>query len=368
VFPTKTYPNHYSIATGLYAGGHGIVANDFHDAAFNATYRLSDRSTVEDGRWYDGEPIWVTAERQGMVTAAMFFIGTEAPVQGIQPTYWNRYDHQRPNAERIATVLDWLRMPAERRPHIVTLYFSVLDDAGHRFGPDAPETMAALQEADALLSSLMDGIESLVIRNEVYLVIVSDHGMVATDRGTILLDDYTTFAPEDVVLSAGTITQIHVADEARRWRIASELSALPGATAYLREDLPEEWHIRENARIGDIVVVANEGVLLGRRGFPSGTSRATHGYAPMPSMHGIFLAAGPRIVPGSRISAFENVHIYPLLAEVLRLRPADDIDGDLDVLRSILRPARSNSSRGDERTSGRDLTRSSFKGIVHAFH
>ena len=368
VFPTKTYPNHYSIATGLYTGAHGIVANEFYDSTFNATYRLGDRTTVEDGRWYDGEPIWVTAERQGMVTAAMFFIGTEAPVKGIQPTYWNRYDHARPNGERIATVLDWLRMPEDTRPHLVTLYFSVLDDAGHRYGPDAPETMAALRQTDSLLGDLMAGIESLAIREQVYLVVVSDHGMITTDGGTVILDDYTTFATEDVVISAGTLAQIHVTDESRRQRIARELSAMPGATTYLRENLPEVWHIRDNPRIGDIVVVANEGVLLSRRGFRPTINRATHGYAPMPSMYGIFLAAGPRIAWGARVSAFENVHIYPLLAEILGLRPADNIDGDLDVLRSILRPDRSDRNRQQEGVSSAKLPDTAYSEFLYSFN
>jgi hypothetical protein len=338
VFPTKTYPNHYSIATGRYAGRHGIVANEFYDSGFDATYRIGDRSTVEDGRWYDGEPIWVTAETQGMVTAAMFFIGTEAPVHGVQPTFWNRYQHTLPNEQRIETVLNWLRMPAEQRPHLITLYFSLLDDAGHRYGPDAPETSSAIREADALLGRLMASLDSLPIGTEVHLVIVSDHGMVRTDRGVRAMDHYTTFAAEDVVIVAGTLAQIHVRDAARRERIVNELSRMPDTKTFLREDLPVEWHVRDNPRIGDVVVVAEEGVLLVRRDDRPSQNQATHGYAPMPSMHGIFMASGPRIIPHSRIPAFENVHIYALLAEILQLRPSPSIDGRLDVLRPILRP------------------------------
>lgn len=338
VFPTKTYPNHYSIATGRYAGRHGIVANEFYDSGFDATYRIGDRSAVEDGRWYDGEPIWVTAETQGMVTAAMFFIGTEAPVHGVQPTFWTRYQHALPNGERIETVLNWLRMPSEQRPHLITLYFSVLDDAGHRYGPDAPETLSAIREADALLGRLMTSLDSLPIGADVHLVIVSDHGMVRTDRGVRVVDHYTTFAAEDVVIVAGTLAQIHVRDAARRERIANELSRMPDTKTFLRQDLPVEWHVRDNPRIGDVVVVADEGVLLVRRDDRPSQNQATHGYAPVPSMHGIFIASGPRIVPHMRIPAFENVHIYALLAEILQLRPSSSIDGRLDALRPILRP------------------------------
>jgi len=345
VFPTKTYPNHYSIATGMYAGRHGIVANEFYDSGFDATYRIGDRSAVEDGRWYDGEPIWVTAETQGMVTAAMFFIGTEAPVHGVQPTFWTRYVHTLPNEQRIETVLNWLRMPTEQRPHLITLYFSVLDDAGHRYGPDAPETLAAIREADALLGRLMIGIDSLPIGSDVHLVIVSDHGMVRTDRGVRVIDSYATFAAGDVVIVAGTLAQIHVRDPARRARIANELSRMPDTKTFLREDLPSDWHVRDNPRIGDVVVVADEGVQLARRDHRPNQNQATHGYAPMPSMHGIFIASGRRIIPRTRIPAFENVHIYALVAEILQLRPSPSIDGRLDVLRPILRPLQGRPER-----------------------
>lgn len=337
VFPTKTYPNHYSVATGLYPANHGIVANEFYDTAFDATYRLGDRTTVEDGRWYEGEPIWVTAEKQGMVSAAMYFIGTEAPVNGVQPTHWTRYDHTMPNSDRVSAVINWLSLPAEQRPHVITLYFSILDDAGHRHGPESPQTDAALREADGILGDLMTQIDGLAVGDRVHLVIVSDHGMVRTDRGTLILDDYTSFDADEIVISAGTLAQIHVQDPARRRRIVDELARMPGARVFLREDLPIEWHARGNPRFGDVVVVADEGVLLARRGDRPSSNAATHGYAPVRSMHGIFVAAGPRIVPGTRIPPFENVHIYPMLAEILGLRPASGIDGQIDVLRPILR-------------------------------
>jgi hypothetical protein len=243
-----------------------------------------------------------------------------------------------PNGERIETVLNWLRMPSEQRPHLITLYFSVLDDAGHRYGPDAPETLSAIREADALLGRLMTSLDSLPIGADVHLVIVSDHGMVRTDRGVRVVDHYTTFAAEDVVIVAGTLAQIHVRDAARRERIANELSRMPDTKTFLRQDLPVEWHVRDNPRIGDVVVVADEGVLLVRRDDRPSQNQATHGYAPVPSMHGIFVASGPRIVPHMRIPAFENVHIYALLAEILQLRPSSSIDGRLDALRPILRP------------------------------
>lgn len=335
VFPTKTYTNHYSVATGLYAGRHGLVGNDFYDPDRDAYYRLRDRAAVEDGRWYGGEPIWVTAEKQGMVSAAMFFIGTEAPVQGIQPTYWNRYDHQLPDEIRVDRVLEWLAMPPARRPHMITLYFAVADDNGHWTGPESAELNAAVQHADSILGSLLDGIERLPHGDRVNLIIVSDHGMTRS-VGTVVLDDYADLEGV-IVVDAGPIASLHFhGDTVRRDRVLHGLSAAPHLRAFARDRIPVEWGVRDNPRIGDILVVADEGWLLSRTGRRAGRNVATHGWAPSESMYGIFLAAGPGIRSAGRIPAFENIHIYPLMASLLGLRPNPDIDGRADVLAPIL--------------------------------
>ena len=334
VFPTKTYPNHYSIATGLYAGRHGIVSNGFWEPAWDATYRLGDRASVEDGRWYGGEPIWVTAETQGMVAAAMFFVGTEAAIRGVSPTYWHLYDHGYPNQQRVRNIMDWLRMPAAHRPHLITGYFSIVDDSTHRHGMDAPQTAAAIAEADRLLGMLLDGIETLPHGADVNLIVVSDHGMVPTGRGETVLDDWADLTGARVMAS-GTIAHIWDSDATR---IAAALDRAPHVRAVVRERAPVEWRIANNRRFGDVIVVADEGTLLRRRDEELVSDRATHGYAPSPAMNGVFLAAGSRIRSGVRVPPFENIHISPLMTAILGLQPARGIDGRLDILRPILWP------------------------------
>lgn len=338
MFPTKTFANHYSIATGLSPGRHGIVANDFYDPAFNAGYRLRDRDAVEDGRWYGGEPIWVTAELQGMVTAAMFFVGTEAPVKGIQPTFWNRFDAAVSEDARIRQVLDWLALPAAHRPHLVTLYFERLDNDGHREGPESAGLNASLVVADSLVGRLLDGIDALPHGDRVHLVLVTDHGMAPLDREPVVLEDWVDL--EGVrVITGGPIAQLHVnGDTAWARRLRDALSRAPGLTAYLPAEAPAGWRTARNPRFGDVLLVADEGVQIRRRDWPGERSRATHGWGPVPSMYGVFYAAGPGLRAGQRIPAFESIHIYPLLAELLGLEPARDIDGRLDVLRPILSP------------------------------
>lgn len=342
VFPSKTFPNHYSIATGMYAENHGLIDNSFYDPAFDATYRLGDTLTVRDGRWYGGEPIWVTAERQGMVAGAYFFVGSEAPIGGIQPTLVRNYDDNVSNATRVAAVLDWLQLPAERRPHLIMLYFSDVDDAGHRYGPETPEVAAAVGRVDRALGQLLDGIAALPIAGRVSLVLVSDHGMSAQDTTRAeYLDDHVELKGVRTV-GAGPYTTLWVGDSARADAMRDALNGgraggLAHARAYRRYEIPERFRYRGSERAGDILVLAAPGYQILRRSGRPYTGGA-HGYDPASyPMHGIFLATGPQIRAGLTIPAFENVHVYPLVAHLLGLAPNPAADGRLEVLRPILR-------------------------------
>ena len=180
VFPTITFPNHYSLVTGLYPEHHGIVENSFFDPVRNDAFSFRNFQTVSDGTWFGGEPIWVTAERQGMVSACFFWPGSEADIKGIRPTYWNRYDGSVPNEQRIETVLGWLRLPADRRPHVITLYFSDVDSASHRTAIGGSDVAAAVAAVDTALGMLLDGLDRLENRDRVLLMLTSDHGMADT--------------------------------------------------------------------------------------------------------------------------------------------------------------------------------------------
>ena len=210
VFPAITFPNHYSLVTGLYPGHHGIVENSFFDPVRNAAYSFRNEATVTDGTWYGGEPIWVTGESQGMVTACFFWPGSEAAIKGVRPTFWNKYDGTVSNANRIATVLDWLRLPDTRRPHLITLYFSDIDSASHRGPVDGPDVERAVMAMDAALGTLLDGIEALPNRDRVILLLTSDHGMANTSAAQTVqlssLVDTSNIRPS----FSGPVTGLHV--------------------------------------------------------------------------------------------------------------------------------------------------------------
>jgi len=344
VFPVKTFPNHYSIATGMYTDAHGLVGNDFCEPAFGACYSLGNRAEVENPRWYGGEPIWVTAETQGMVSASYFFVGTEAPVMGVQPTEWHRFDDGVTYEARVERVLEWLALPPETRPHLVTFYFEETDTRGHNYPTDAPEMRASVELVDRLVGRLLDGIAALPHGEEVHVIVVSDHGMGGfTAERTYFLADLLELGDGVDVRGTGSHMVLYVdGDDARKDALRDELAAvLPRAAVYRVGDLPERLHYaRAGARLGDIVIVPDFGwsVVPWSAAERPGRDGWTHGWDPAtPEMRGVFLAMGPRIREGARVPAFENVHVYPLMAEILGLAPNPEIDGRLEAVAGVLR-------------------------------
>jgi predicted AlkP superfamily pyrophosphatase or phosphodiesterase len=340
VFPAITFPNHYSLVTGLYPGHHGIVENSFFDPARNAAYSFRNEATVTDGTWYGGEPIWVTGESQGMVTACFFWPGSEA---GVRPTFWNKYDGTVSNANRVAAVLDWLRLPDTRRPHLITLYFSDIDSASHRGPVGGPDVEKAVIAMDAALGTLLDGIEALPNRDRVILLLTSDHGMADTSAAqTVQLSsvvDTSNIRPS----FSGPVTGLHVSGGPENAeRVRDRLNAkLTHGHAYLRQDLPERYHLRETPRAGDVIVVMDEGWTMATSIINRGLIQNTwgeHGWAPdVASMRAIFLIAGPGIRKGVTIPEVENVDVYPLMTELLGLKPAAGIDGRAGRISALVR-------------------------------
>ena len=344
VYPSLTFPAHYSLVTGLHPERHGLVGNRFYDPARGAEYDYRDRHSVEDGAWYGGEPIWVTAETQGMVTAAMLFVGTEADIGGVRPTFWTRYADRGTHRERVDAVLGWLALPAERRPHLVTLYFSSVDGAGHRYGPASSAVAEAVERVDADLGRLLDGIDALPHRGAVSVVLVSDHGMAAVrPGGAIDLGAVADLRGVRAVVSGPGANLFVAGDAARARALRDDVNdgtggGLAGGRAYLRHEVPAALRYRDNPRIGDVVAVADPGFVFDLGGSPP--PPGMHGWDPRhPDMHGIFIAAGPDIRPGQRIGRVGIVHLYPFFARLLRLAPNPDIDGDPAVLAPVLAPA-----------------------------
>lgn len=338
VFPSKTFPNHISLVTGLYAEDHGIVANGFYDPERGERYSIGT-PTVVDGTWYRGEPLWVTAERQGMVTASYFWVGSEAAIGGIRPTTWTVYDHDTPNAARVDSVLAWLRRPAAVRPHLVTLYMADVDDAGHRHGPDAPETAAAVARVDSALARLVAGLDALPFADEVTLVVVSDHGMAATRPEDAVAIETLIDTTGVRVADGGPNANLHITGgAARAVAVRDSLNArLQHGRAYLRAELPERFRYRDDPRAGDVVVVMETPYLITTQARLPRRPGGSHGWDPLArEMQALFVAAGPGIAPGTDVPPFDNVEVYSFVTDVLGLRPAPGVSGLPGWLRGVL--------------------------------
>ena len=339
VFPSKTFPNHYSIVTGLYAENHGLVGNRFRDPARDASYGMGDTAAVRDASWYRGEPIWATAEKQGMVAASYFWVGSEAPIAGVRPTHWKRYDGRVSNNRRVDSVLAWLALPADRRPHMITLYFSDVDGAGHSHGPLSTQVDEAARRVDSALGRLLDGIDANSVRDRLTLILVSDHGMSETGPRWYVALDTVIDLRNVVIADAGPNANLHVREGKERARVLRDSinRRMRHGQAYLREEIPERLHYRADPRIGDILILMDDHFTVGRSNRPPREGTASHGWEPVRrNMQAIFVAMGPGIPAGKTIPVFENVHIYPYIAEVLGLRPAR-VDGRAGYLGNLIR-------------------------------
>lgn len=342
VFPTLTFPNHYSIATGLYPANHGLIGNTFANAERNAWYSISKRETVQDGWWYGGEPVWVAAEKAGMVTAAYYFVGTEAAIQGVSMTHWHPYDESVTGRERVKKVLEWLSLPEKQRPHLVTLYFDEVDTTTHRYGPGSRQSVAAIERVDGHLRALLEGIRALPYGDLVYLVVVSDHGQIKKrTKEEILVIDELVDTGGLAIVDHGAAAFIYIMEGAneRAIEIRDAINTeWAHGKAMLPQDAPQAWRVSENARFADVIVQANPGYLVySYADRIEKDSRGDHGWAPeAEGMHGIFLASGPRLPKGKEIGPLSAVDIYPLLMEILGLSITTAIDSDPDQLLPLL--------------------------------
>ena len=344
-FPSKTFPNHYTIVTGLYPGDHGIVGNSVKDPATARRLTMSDRKELQDAMWWGGEPIWVAVQRAGRSAAPMFWVGSEAPIMGVRPRFWEPFDDNLPPDTRVDRVLNWLDLRAPERPSFLTLYVSDVDDAGHDHGPESQEVADAVRRVDGYLERLMRGLAARRLEDRVNVVIVSDHGMAESNIGrALVLDDYLPLDGIDIIDLNPTLGIFPPAgrEEAVYQALAG---AHPRLKVYRKADSPLHWHFRDQPRVPPIVGVVDEGwQILRRSAVTRQESRGergptgVHGYDPLTaiSMHGIFVASGPAFKSGVTVPAFENVHVYDALSEVLGVPPAPN-DGDPRVARSLLR-------------------------------
>lgn len=337
-WPSLTFPNHYSLITGLYPAHHGLVDNTFYDRQRNEEYRVGSKS-VTDGSWYGGTPLWVLAAQQQMVSASYFWVASEAEIKGVRPAYYYKYHEKTGIDSRIQTVVNWLKLPAADRPHLITFYFPEVDHSGHWAGPDTDSTRKMVKFVDESIRKLVKAVDKLHL--PVNYILVSDHGMTLADT---TLTHRITIPPafiQDLTVAAGSEKVMLYGSNEQQIRKAYDSLNLHRNhyTVYLKNDIPARWHYGQEDkynRIGDILLVAESGYIFwnGKGSVYPGH----HGYDNnLADMHAIFMAWGPAFKSHTHTGTFENVHVYPLVAQLLGLHITEPVDGKLDVLKSILK-------------------------------
>jgi predicted AlkP superfamily pyrophosphatase or phosphodiesterase len=342
-FPSLTFPNHYTLVTGLRPDHHGIVNNTMSDAALGR-FSLGDRKAVSDGRWWaEGTPLWETADAHGLRTATMFWPGSEADIHGHHPDYWQPYDGKVTPAQRVDTVLGWLDLPAGQRPAFLTLYFDAVDHAGHGFGPDSPQVNDALRDTDAALARLVRGLQQRGLLDRINLIVVADHGMAGVPLADSVLVD--TLIPLDQVdtVSLGVVAGF---DPRPGHDFAPIEAALTRPQQHMqcwdKSRIPARLAYGSNPRVPRLVCLADVGWRITTRAYLAShkghVSLGEHGYDNAdPRMQALFVAHGPAFRDGARVGEFPNVDVYPLMAHLLGLAPVAN-DGRYGEVEGMLKP------------------------------
>lgn len=343
VFPSKTFPNHFSLVTGLYAENHGIIGNNIYDPEHDDVFGLSIKEAIQNGRWWQGEPIWITAERQGVTAATYFFPGSEAEINELRPSYWHEYDGRVPNRTRVQAALDWLQLPNSERPQFISFYFSDVDSAGHGHGPKSDEVREALLSVDEEIGYLISQLKELGVYEQVNIMITSDHGMYEVDqRNHTVIDTAFDTTLTQYVTYSREIVGIH-ALRGQSETIYQQLQAsIPPeeASVFYKSDIPERFHYQRNERIPDIFVLAQPGNILVKESWLEDMlasddylePRGSHGYDnQIEEMHGIFIARGPQFKNATQLDTVKMVDIYNVMSTALGILPAVN-DGDPNVI------------------------------------
>ncbi len=337
-YPSLTFPNHYSIITGLYPAHHGIVDNTFYDKQKDQTYTIRNKKAVGDSSWYGGTPLWVLAEKQKMLSASFYWVASESAIQGVRPTYYYVYNDAIPIDKRIETVKNWLQLPEDKRPHFITFYLPQVDHEEHSHGPDSKEAEDAVHFVDESIGKLVKTVNSLGLN--VSFIFLSDHGMMTVDNEHPLPLPDAVDTTKFLVLPGTSLLHLYAKNKED---IAPTYEALKKEAkdydVYLATKMPAKWHYSKKDdrydRTGDIILVPHPPKVFGitKAHIPIGE----HGFDPAISeMHATFYAWGPAFKNHQTINGFENINVYPLIEKILGLQITGKIDGKLKVLKGII--------------------------------
>lgn len=335
-FPSVTFPNHWTVVTGLRPDRNGIVGNRMEDPAHpGMTFTMQSE---EPFWWNTAEPIWITAEKAGIRSATMFWPGANVAFDGRRPSDWQQYGHEVSNRQRVDAIIDWLRRPVDTRPVFFTPYFDVVDSAGHEFGPHSPKTTAVVGEVDAAIGRLRS--ELATLGQPANFVITADHGMAPTSPDRVIRFDQIAPAGSFRFVTGGTYAGIEPLPGQEAALADVIARPHPHMQCWAKEAIPAALHYGKNPRVPRYLCLAEPGWLVVDRAPPPDRpvkAGGAHGYDPAaPDMAALFIASGPAIKPMGPIPSFDNIDIAPLLRRLLALPPGRDLDGTDAPFRAAL--------------------------------
>jgi predicted AlkP superfamily pyrophosphatase or phosphodiesterase len=341
-FPSKTFPNHYSIITGMYPEHHGIISNNFNDYHTGRDFAIRDTIEARDARWYKGEAFWETAQRQGIKSASYFWVGSDMNIPYRRPEIFHYYDHSFPYKARIDSVIGWMNLSYDARPHFITAYFSATDDAGHTFGPNSPEVNLAIAQLDSLLGYLFQKLTEINMYDSTNIIVVSDHGMteVSTER---VVNIEQILEEMNYQYGDNGPFMLNEPAEGELENIYNRLKENENHyKVYRREEVPEHFHYSDNPLISKLVIMAENGWSVetnkSLEKMKEYGTKGNHGYDNYwMDMHGIFYAVGPAFKENYRTGTVDNINIYPLLCKIFNILPNHSIDGKPERICYILK-------------------------------
>jgi predicted AlkP superfamily pyrophosphatase or phosphodiesterase len=348
-FPSLTFPNHYTLVTGLRPDHHGVVNNTMFDPVLGK-FSMSDKKAVRDGRWWsEATPIWETADAHGLRTGTMFWPGSEADIRGHHPDYWKPFDQNVSANQRVDDVLGWLDLPPAQRPVFLTLYFDAVDHAGHRFGPDSPQLDDALRDTDAALARLVAGLKQRGLFDRINLIVLADHGMAGVAQSHSIVLDKVMPLHQVRLMNTGILAGFNPKDASAA--AVADFAAIEHTLEQPQQHMrcwdktrvPARFEYGRNPRVPQLLCLADVGwrivtadYLASKKG---DLHLGEHGYDnASPLMQAVFVAHGPAFRVGAEVPAFPNVDVYPLMTHLLQL-PAEPNDGNYDQVKGMLKPA-----------------------------
>ncbi|KPM04091.1 secreted ectonucleotide pyrophosphatase/phosphodiesterase-like protein [Sarcoptes scabiei] len=348
-FVTKTYPNHQSIATGLYQPWHGIVNNRFYDPDMKAFFDVDSPSSA----WWDQKnisvPIYIANQfynRNQRYSISIQWPGSIASYSNgknsddrMRVHYLQDFDPSIDWYKRIDLLLSWLQHPL-RPANMAFVYFSEPDRHAHEYGPFSTEVLDQVKKLDSVVGYLRQKLLNANLAHRTNVIYLSDHGMaeVRAERSFFIdkcdqeysglkyeligVSPVYSLRPISKPLSINGTLEQSVREALNQCAIKHFENSFK---VYLLDEIPENFYYRDNNRILSMILLAKDGYDINYKdhhwrpkGYPIW---GNHGYNNSePSMRPLFLAQGPRFKRSYKHSKlFENVDLYPLMLNLLEI-------------------------------------------------